>query len=339
MQSPISLEKAYDIAQEIVVEEIKSEEFNKETKTHLYLVLFQELEKQGIEKSKIVFEGHRIIEDALQRKKNDTNIRFNNDSLYYRVSREAGYSDSVQVHSDNSSVFSRDLVGESVQERKQLIEFLDDLRKEILEEIGTLEMDYYLDDNGNEVKVKWQNYFDQEHKTFLPFLQNTYYQNKEEWRKMFDSRQSILPTMRIPITALVSVVMRKDLANNYYAKVRDLFKITPKKLKQYLSDLTLSGERTVEGMSQSDFFQTLNTDAWQWNFLDIPCPVCKEQRLQLRIFSKGEPKWVCTNWDYHHGDAEFPLSLYSDRIEQLETNRGGSADKYLKSKGIHVVDN
>lgn len=338
MQGSLSLSHVYELAKQAISLELESENLNKEPKAHLYRTMGDELETQGYQKEKIYSLMHQILQDEYQRQKKDETVILNNGWLY-SVCKESGWTGSSDQKIDNSSVFVRDLKGESVQERKQLIEFLDDLRKEILEEIGTLEMDYYLDDSGNQIKVKWQEYFDDQHKTFLPFLQNLYYQSKEEWRKMFDSRQSILPTMRIPITALVSVVMRKDLAHNYYAKVREIFRITPKKLKQFVDDLTLSGERQIYGLSHSDFFNSLQEDSFLWNFLDIRCPTCHKERLQLRIFAKGEPIWVCKNWTYHNKEETFPMSVFRERIEQLIENKGGSADAYLKYKGIDVVDN
>lgn len=335
----INYQHAYSIGTQIALEEIKSEQFNAETKKQLYLALLNELETQGISKDQIVAEGHNIIERALQEKKHDETIRFYTDSYYYRIAREAGYSDSVQGHSDNSSVFVRELVGEKAVDRKRLVEFIDDLIEELGKDKNLLYQDYYEteDDSGNtfKVQIKWSNYFDEQESEAFNHIKDSFYQNRKEWSKMVDSRQSILPSMRLPITALAGVVLKKDLANNYYSKVRELYKITPKKLKQYLDDLT----NGVLHKSQSDFFHTLKEDAFLWNFLDIRCPVCQTERLQLRIFPDKMPVFVCKNWLVHNSEKTFDLSIYTDRINQLLENRSGSADKYLQSRNIKTTDN
>jgi len=336
--SVIDYQHAYSIGTQIAEEEIRSEQFNADTKKSLYLALFDELETQGIEKDRITDEAHNIIERALQERKKDELVKFNNDSWFYDTARQAGYGSAVSAL-DNSSVFVRELTGEKAVDRKRLVEFIDDLIEELGKDKNLLYQDYYEteDDSGNtfKVSIKWSNYFDDQESEAFNHIKDSFYQNRKEWSKMVDSRQSILPSMRLPITALAGVVLKKDLANNYYSKVRELYKITPKKLKQYLDDLT----NGVLHKSQSDFFHTLKEDAFLWNFLDIRCPVCQTERLQLRIFPDKMPVFVCKNWLVHNSEKTFDLSIYTDRINQLLENRSGSADIYLKSKGVKVSEN
>lgn len=345
MKEVINFAQAYEIADQIAKIEIESEKVNAETKRELYITLFDNLKKNGVEEDRIVSEAHKLIEEALQSKKKDTLVKFNNDSWFYDVARKEGYGSSAEPLEQNTSTITKELEGECIKERKEIIQFCIDNITDWVELKNIFTEKEIQDDSGNKIIIEYSKFFDSPEFTLnFKSLGDLFYADRELWRQQRDSRQSILPMMRLPVLALTSIITNKWLCAKYYAIVKTITEITPKKLSQYIKD----------NKSLSDLLKWVGLDAWRWNFIDVCCPQCDSP---LKTQMKEDYTWVfvCKNWQAHTKDTwtkeqieqrkkegtiyDGKFDLLHQRISQLTTNRGGSADNYLKKKSIEITEN
>jgi hypothetical protein len=110
----------------------------------------------------------------------------------------------------------------------------------------------------------------------------------------------------------------------YFSKIKKATTITTKKLSQFLKDTN-----TV-----SDLLHYTKTQAWLWNFIDIPCPLCKNKHLKTKMYENGTWDFICTNWTAHKEEKHFPPELLGNTFAELLSNMAKSGEKYLATKGI-----
>jgi len=152
-----------------------------------------------------------------------------------------------------------------------------------------------------------------------------FYNERDQWHRQRDSRQSILPNMRLPFFAFKTLVNDKHFCSRYFAHIKRATSITPKKFRQFLEDVN----------SFSDLMHFCKEDAWLWNFIDIRCPVCRTFALRVRIQPDGTWIFVCKNWNVHtETERTFPAKLFQNRIKQFLSKASHGNTRYLSQKGI-----
>ena len=226
--------------------------------------------------------------------------------------------------------------------RNQLIKFNYDIKDEAdanIEELLIDEIHTLAELNDSEQNIKkgdtiilsrnWSTFFESEeiNSEFFNLIRDTFYNNKDyDWNKARDTRQSILPKMRLPIFAFKSLVMNQHFCSRYFAHIKKATTITPKKLSQFIKDVH----------SLSDLLHFVKEDAWKWNFIDIKCPDnnCRANALKIRMLDDGTWIFVCKNYKVHITERTYPATLLQSRLNQLYKNKTGSAAKYLSAKGI-----
>lgn len=238
---------------------------------------------------------------------------------YQQIMASEGYSD--QSQNRYKSVTSKEQKSSSIpetssysKEREIYIQFM----KDIIEESENI---------INELKkndIDWQPLFESPEMSdsFFKLIRDMFYNEFNDWHKIHDQRQSILPKMLIPMTAYKALTLDKHFCSRYFAEVKKGVTISPKKYSYFLKD--------VSGMS--DLLHYVKEDAWLWNFIDIKCPLCKVKSLKIRMESDGTWKFICKNWKIHNGDKLFPSSLLGKQIESLKSKF--TADAFLKNKGL-----
>jgi hypothetical protein len=349
MKSQIYVNQISKLAIEAADLELASEKYDIDTKKEVWLKMAEELEIQNIPKSEISAKIHSMIEKALKEKTGDKNIKFIN-SWFYSSMSKAGYTNKYFARHTTDTQQDQDDSKRRVspredysKERNDFIQLMEDIieecqsnRRELLknEDVEYLE-------SGKEEKYArdWKAFFESKELFTSQFklVKDLFYADRDEWKRSRDSRQSLLPKMRLPIIALTSVTTNKWLCSRFFADVKRITSITPKKLVQFMRD----------SESMSDLLHMCKDDAWLWNFIDIQCPSCKKKSLKVHLFENGDWKFVCKNWEAHKGqkgyDSEhgffIDAGILTDRIKQLSINLGGSATKYLEKRDIFVPDN
>ena len=334
-----------ELAKQAAILEIESEKHGLESKKTIWIKMGSELESKNYPKHEIYTIIHKYLQEQLRELKKDNSIVLNSGWLY-QTCKDNNWAKTSGQKIDNSSDLTPEVKGECVSERLKYIRFMDEIIERAKNNKELLKESYYydLDEHGNEIEIKlnWSGFFELEGRSELfKLLSDMFYNEKKEWEQMVDSRQSILPRMRFIITALTSVVTNKDLCTNYYARVKSILTVTPKKLTQFLADVFTTGEMSGKtSNSRSQLFDLVKEDSMLWNFIDIECPECHEKGLRIKMLEGGVWKFVCKNWNYHKTDeAYFPATLFSDRIKQLQLNSGGLSTKYLNKQGISVKSN
>ena len=326
MRQEASLERVYDLADQAAKLEIESENYQLETKKSIWLKMGDELESNNFPKTDIYSEIHGLIQERMQELRKDNTVIFNNGYLH-RICDKQGWTKSSLGNVQDTSRSVPDLIGENVKERTEFIQFMNDIKDEADANIKTLKQSEYEDEHGNKIKVTWSNMFNDDS---FSLLGNLFYSDREEWRRQRDSRQSLLPKMRMLITALSSVMTNKYFCSTYFAKVKSIQNITSKKMLQYMRD----------ARSMSDLFQNCQDDSYLWNFMPLPCPDCGQESLKTRMYENGYWDFICYNWDYHKtGEKHFKPEIFMARIKQLSINSGGSAIRYVTKHGLDVPDN
>lgn len=336
------------LADEAANLELASDKYNLETKKAIWLKLCEELEIQNVPRTEISAKAHALIEKALQKKTGDKTKRFNS-SWFYTCLSQAGYTNpyfarhktDTEPNQDNS-LRRVDPEQPFASERNQFIQLMEDIIEECQANRRELLKDYDVEytESGEEERYPrdWRAFFESKELFTEKFkiVKDLFYADRDEWKRSRDSRQSLLPKMRLPIIALTSMTTNKWLCSRFFADVKRITSITPKKLVQFLHD--------VESMS--DLLHMCKDDAWKWNFIDIQCPDCREYSLRVLIRENGTWQFVCKNWQVHRGaknyESEHGLiidpSLLTERIKKLSINLGGSATKYLDKRGIVVPE-
>lgn len=240
---------------------------------------------------------------------------------YFKVMSKEGWTDPSKnktksgelVHQESSS----DKVLEKssyATERRIYIQFMKDIKNESEKIITELQRN----------DVDWQPLFESPEiaDSFFKLIRDMFYNEQDEWNRIHDNRQSILPKMLIPMTAFKALTLDKYFCSKYFAEIKKGVTISPKKYSYFLKD--------VSGLS--DLLHYVKEDAWLWNFIDINCPLCKEKSLKVRMESDGTWKFVCKNWKIHNTDKIFPSTLLGKKFESLKNKM--SADRFLKNKSI-----
>ena len=143
--------------------------------------------------------------------------------------------------------------------------------------------------------------------------------------KALDNRQSILPTMLFVFVAKLSITTIKHFASKHFAHIRALEDITTKKTTQFVKSVD----------SKSDILLATMADAWKWMYIDIKCPQCKIETLEMKALDDGTWHYVCRNWKAHGVDEiEFPAEIFKVKINSLELNHGRAAENYVKRRGL-----
>ncbi len=328
-QEQLNLQHCYELGIHIARLEIETDNYKRDEKKTFYLQLASELESQNVPKEKIASLSHKIIEEALQSTTKDNTRKFTNDSWFYQVLREAKYVSALTLDEKSSdSTSGIDKNKPFSKERNQLIKLNEDIIDQARQNINLIEKDEIGSDDKR-IKLDWSKFSDGEFGKVFAGICDLFYADKPEWDRIRDTRQSILPQMRLLITALTSVTTNKYLCSTFFAKVKAKIQITPKKLTQMLRDKE----------DLSNLFHLWKDESWKWNFCQIICPSCKEMSLKIKILENGTWVFICKNWEKHSEDQKiFQASLFADRIKQLSLNQSGLSTKFLNQNDIIVPD-
>ncbi len=293
------------------------------------------LESHNFDKSKIAKKVRQLIEEQrfkLLVKRGLDEVQAKNNSkfksgYYYTVMSSESYTDQTFAR---NLVTSKELESSSDSRIKTVASDLPfaDLRNmhislcyDLINELEFTITELYKKDDAD-----WKSFFESEEMSgeFFNMIKDMIYDEKEEWKRIRDSRQILLPKMLMPALAFKTLVLNKNFCNMYFAKIKKATTITTKKLSQFLKDTG-----TV-----SDLLHYTKTDAWLWNFIDIPCPLCSEKHLKVKMYENGLWDFVCKNWTAHHEEKHFPPELLGNTFAELEKNMSKSSEKYLATKGI-----
>jgi len=337
-----SLAYVYELARQAAKLEIESENYQIETKKTIWLKMGNELESKNYPKEEIYGLVHKYLQDEIRKLKKDDSIILNNGHLY-DVCKKSGWTRTSDQKIENSSDLEPELFGECVGERLQYIKFMDDIidrmrsNKDLLKESCY----YDLDEKGNEIEIKlnWSGFFEREGKDeILNLMKDIFYNELKEWQQMVDTRQAIIPRMRFFIAAFLGVVTNQDFCDDYYSIVKSKMNVTPKKRTQFWNDVYTAGKTAgMDANSKPQLFDLYRQDAFQWHFIDIPCPDCKQKKMRIKLKDNGTWWFTCNNSEYHKIDEVlYPAALFGERIQQLSENRGGAGSSFLEKNGIQV---
>ena len=239
-----------------------------------------------------------------------------------------GYTDSTFAR--NESVTSKELTSSSDSKIKTVASNLPfaDLRNMHISLCYDLinELEYTITELYKKDEADWKSFFESDEMSgeFFNMIKDMIFDEKEEWKRIRDARQILLPKMLLPALAFKTLVLNKNFCNMYFSKIKKATTITTKKLSQFLKDTD-----TV-----SDLLHHTKTDAWLWNFIDIACPLCTEKHMKVKMYDNGTWDFICKNWTAHKEEKHFPPELLGNTFAELMSNMAKSGEKYLATKGI-----
>jgi len=293
------------------------------------------LESHNYQKDKIAKKVRQLIEEQRYKllvKRGMDEMQAKNNSkfksgYYYTIMSSQGYTDKTFAR---NLVTSKELESSSDSKIKTVASDLPfaDLRNMHISLCYDLinELEFTVNELYKKDELDWKSFFDSKEMSgeFFNMIKDMIYNEKEEWKRIRDSRQILLPKMLLPSLAFKTLVLNKNFCNMYFAKIKTATTITTKKLSQFLRDTN-----TV-----SDLLNYVKTDAWLWNFIDIACPLCHEKHLKVKQYVNGTWDFVCKNWTAHKEEKHFPPELLGNTFSELSSNMAGSSEKYLANKGI-----
>jgi hypothetical protein len=144
-------------------------------------------------------------------------------------------------------------------------------------------------------------------------------------KQVIDGRVELLPGMEPFLHALSSQTSVRNAGKNLF-KVRDKFETSKERI-----------EKILQIQSYSEFIEFIQEDPWNWGVLSMPCPSCQKFALSLSFNLNGTWDYMCKNFPYHkHNKYHVKPEVYQKWLHDLETNKNGLAEEFLKEHRIKV---
>lgn len=292
-------------------------------KQEIWIEMGRTLEAANYDKTKISTRIRSMIDKHLKtqyadNQMTDKTVKFNSGHFGHTMKVQGwtnpdnNNSNSVAGQQRPNSSDLNEFKSSCYQERKSDIILLDKFIRLFQALTDELQIEYdavKVGDKETHIQRDWKKYYSPDTIQLHNDLHNMITNMIDEWNQSIDKRYSLLPKMKIIAPAIVKAASTiSSFCTRHYTILKSKTEISPKTYKKFMEDTK----------SYSDYLKLLQTDAWKYYSLPIPCADCNEYTLRTRLNSDGTWNFVCVNKLAHkEGQPEYPAEILKEQINAI----------------------